>query len=177
MAEKVRNAVLYTLGSCLALAALAFGLVGTLNSLAAQRAFAEADKVSATVARVGYAKPELKVDAEAVEVILTDASGTTATIDDVMTAPDDLTVGDHVMVLHDPDRPGHALFPSQLGWGPLMFPGLLFGLLGLVQTLILAGVATRALLVRRERRRRLTEVRRREHPEQRGKNHHGRTRC
>ncbi|MES5823443.1 DUF3592 domain-containing protein [Streptomyces sp. RG80] len=176
MAEKIRNAVLCAAGMCFALAALSFGLVLTLDTLAARRAFDGAGEVTAVVTRTEYAKPKLKVDAEAIEVTLTNGSGTAATIDDVTTAPDGLTPGDRVTVLHDPARPGHALFPSQLGWSALMFPGLSFAVLGLIQTLVVAGVATRAVLVRRTRGGRLGEMRGREHPEQRREDHHGRTR-
>ncbi|MEU0968131.1 DUF3592 domain-containing protein [Streptomyces sp. NPDC005917] len=81
-----------------------------------------------------YNRPQMKQSPKFVRVALADGHETRASIDDVAHAPGSLSPGDHVTVLYDPARPGHALFPSQLGWLALMFPGVLFVAAGLVPT-------------------------------------------
>ncbi|MGW1801473.1 hypothetical protein ACWCQN_37525 [Streptomyces sp. NPDC001984] len=111
------------------------GLVLGLDNAAARLHFDDAGKVPAVVVEADYAKPQMKQSASFISVTLTDGYRTQASIDNVLQAPDSLSTGDHVTVLYDAARPGHALFPSQLGWTKLMVPGGLLFLVGLVPTI------------------------------------------
>ncbi|WP_370222161.1 hypothetical protein [Kitasatospora sp. MAP12-22] len=74
-----------------------------------------------------------------------------ASIDNVSSAPDGMSVGDKVIVLFDPTHPGHALFPSQLGWGTILFPGLGFTVVGLAASAAGGLAAARRIRARRSR--------------------------
>jgi hypothetical protein len=88
--------------------------------------FHRAHRVSAVVVDAEYGKPELRTGAYRITLILRTTEGQVqATVDDPVSAPDGLTEHEKVSVLYDVDRPGHALFPSQLGWGAAVFPSFL----------------------------------------------------
>jgi hypothetical protein len=130
--ERTRRALGYTLGLVLGLLFVTLGFVFGLANGAARVHFDDAKRIPAVVVDADYAKPQLKQSPSFITVDLSGVQDIQASIDDVFQAPDGLSTGDHVTVLHDAARPGHALFPSQLGWAKLMFPGGLLLFVGLV---------------------------------------------
>ncbi|MFC5910854.1 hypothetical protein [Streptacidiphilus monticola] len=102
---------------------LASGAVG------AHMDFRHAQRVQATIIEADYAKPGGQ-QASRIVVRLPAPFGGTATVDDLNSAPDGLTTSS-AEVLVDPARPGHALFPGQLSWWHVLYPGGYFVLIGL----------------------------------------------
>ncbi|WP_327699550.1 DUF3592 domain-containing protein [Streptomyces sp. NBC_00459] len=133
--ERIRRALGYTLGLVLGLLFATLGFFFGLDNGAARLHFDDAEKIPAVVVEADYAKLQPKQHPSFITVNLTGAHGIQASIDDVIQAPDGLSTGDRVTVLYDAARPGHALFPSQLGWAKLMFPGGLLFLVSLVPTI------------------------------------------
>lgn len=133
--KRLRRAIGYTLGLTLGLLFVTIGVAFALDNVAARLHFDDAEKVPAVVVDADYNKPQWKQSPKFVSVALTDGEKTRASIDNVTQAPDGLSPGDHVTVLYDAARPGHALLPSQLRWTALMFPGVLFLAVGLIPTI------------------------------------------
>lgn len=131
----VRRTLVPAVSLLVGLAFTVLGVVFASACLAARWHFGDAQKVPAVVLHADYAKPHQKQSASSITVHLTGVHDVQASIDDVVMAPDGLSTGDHVTVLYSTSRPGHALFPSQLGWSKLLFPGGLFFLIGLVATI------------------------------------------
>ncbi|MEU5095048.1 DUF3592 domain-containing protein [Streptomyces sp. NPDC020996] len=131
----MRRALVHTLGLLAGLLFVILGFVLALDNAAARWHFGDAEKIPAVVVDADYAKPYLKQSASFISVNLTGIHDVQVPIDNVLLAPDGLSRGDRVIVLYDASRPGHALFPSQLGWTKLMFPGGLLFLVGLVPTI------------------------------------------
>ncbi|MEV5841592.1 DUF3592 domain-containing protein [Streptomyces sp. NPDC051985] len=149
--RRIRRAAGYASALTVGLLFVVLGSALALDNVKARLHFDDADEVPAVVVEADYTKPHLKQSPEHVGVALADGHRTPASIDDVAQAPDGLSPGDHVTVLHDAARPGHALFPSQLGWGALMFPGGMLLLCGLVPTVVY-GLALARVLAARLRR-------------------------
>ncbi|WP_405820175.1 DUF3592 domain-containing protein [Streptomyces sp. NBC_01390] len=133
--ERIHRVLGHTLGLLTGLLFVTLGFVLGLDNAVARLHFHDAEEVPAVVVAADYAKPQLKESPSFVSVNLAGVQDDRASIDNVLLAPDGLSRGDHVTVLHDAARPGHALFPSQLGWTKLMFPGGLLFLVGLVPTI------------------------------------------
>ncbi|MCW8383827.1 DUF3592 domain-containing protein [Streptomyces justiciae] len=149
-AKRIRRALVLTLGLLVGLLFVTIGFILGLDNVVARVHFDDAEKVPAVVVNADYAKPRMKDSASFIRVKLPGVHNIQASIDNVIQAPDGLSPGDRVPVLYDPARPGHALFPSQLGWTKLMFPGGGFFLLGLGATIAngLAMVREIAMYVR-----------------------------
>ncbi|MFI1352751.1 DUF3592 domain-containing protein [Streptomyces sp. NPDC020898] len=147
-AKRSRRAIGYTLALTLGLLFVAVGVVFGLDNVAARLHFDDAEKVPAVVVDADYNKPQLKQSAKFVSVALTGGHNMRASIDNVGQAPDDLSPGDHVTVLYDAARPGHALLPSQLRWEALMIPGGLFLVVGLVPTIVYGLAISRVIYAR-----------------------------
>ncbi|MER5641102.1 hypothetical protein ABT095_29650 [Kitasatospora sp. NPDC002227] len=127
---------------------LAVGLWLTVPTVLAHIRFADAPRVPAVVAEAVYGKPEARQSPERIRVRVIAADGSTssaaAEVDDINGAPGGLVPGERVTVLAAPDRPGHVLFPEQLGWWSLVFPGLLLCGIGLATSvLVLANAQLR----------------------------------
>jgi hypothetical protein len=119
---------------------LAVGLYVSAGQAGAWLHFHGKPQISAVVEEANYKKPALKQEASSVMVGFTvDGRQKHASIDDTFTAPDGLSAGDQVSVLFDADRPGHALFPSQLGWSMAVLFELFWVLMGL-------GITTKAVI-------------------------------
>ncbi|MFF4895850.1 DUF3592 domain-containing protein [Streptomyces sp. NPDC001068] len=121
--ERVRRALGYTLCLLVGLVFMTAGFLIGFDNVLARVHFADAEKVPAVVVDARYVKPEMRQSPSFISVRTTGVHDVRATIDDVFLAPDGLSPGDRVTVLYDTARPGHALFPGQLGWTKLMFPG------------------------------------------------------
>ncbi|MET8290135.1 DUF3592 domain-containing protein [Streptomyces sp. NPDC005132] len=134
--KRIRRAVGYTLALTVGLLFVTVGVVSSLGNVAARLHFDDADQVPAVVVGADYNRPQMKQSLKFVSVALTDGHKMRASIDNVGQAPDGLSPGDHVTVLYDAARPGHALLPSQLRREALMFPGGLFLACGLVPTIV-----------------------------------------
>ncbi|MCW8382413.1 DUF3592 domain-containing protein [Streptomyces justiciae] len=128
----IRQALVHTLGLLGGLLFIILGFALAWDNAAARWHFGDAEKVPAVVIEADYAKPQLKQSASFISVKLTGVHNAQASIDNVLLAPDRLSADNRVTVLYDASRPGHALFPGQLGWTKLMFPGGLLFLVGLV---------------------------------------------
>ncbi|MFJ2775482.1 DUF3592 domain-containing protein [Kitasatospora sp. NPDC087315] len=123
------------LGLLIGPAFLLVGIVFSAGHWTVWQHFSGTSRVSAVVDEVRYGRPEQRTDAT--EVLVTvepDGRRQPAVVDSPHSAPDRLSAGDAVTLLHDPRRPGHALFPAQLGWADALFPGLLFCATGLAAT-------------------------------------------
>jgi len=115
---------------------LAIGLWMSSAVISDHLHFEGAPHVSAVVVSVAYVKPDLKEDGGSMELLLSTGSGPeSVAVADAGSAPGGLSVNDKVVVLYNPQRSADALFPSQLGWGKVLFP-LGFVGIGLVHTVI-----------------------------------------
>lgn len=133
--KRIRRALGYPLGLVAGLLFVTLGFYFGLDNGAARLHFDDAEKMPAVVVEADYVKPQLKQSPSHITVDLAGARDSQASIDNVFQAPDGLSAGDRVTVLYDAARPGHALFPSQLGWMKVMVPGGLLFLVGLVPTI------------------------------------------
>ena len=132
--KRIRRALGYTLGLVSGLLFVTLGFYFGLDNGAARLHFDDAEKVPAVVVEADYVKPQFKQSPSHITVDLAGAHDSQASIDNVFQAPAGLSAGDRVTVLYDAARPGHALFPSQLGWVKMLVPGGLFIVVGLVPT-------------------------------------------
>ncbi|MER6187841.1 DUF3592 domain-containing protein [Streptomyces sp. NPDC001652] len=123
--KRIRRSLGYTLGLVAGLLFVTLGFFG-LDNRAARLHFDDAEAVPAVVVEADYVKPQLNQSSSSINVNLTGAHDIQASIDNVFQAPDGLSAGERVTVLYDAERPGHALFRSQLGWTKLMFPSGFF---------------------------------------------------
>ncbi|WP_319354893.1 DUF3592 domain-containing protein [Streptomyces turgidiscabies] len=133
--EGIRRSLGYMVGLLAGLISVTLGFALGFANGAARLHFDDAEKMPAVVVTADYAKPQLKESPSSIRVSLAGVPDGWASIDNVLLAPGGLSTGDRVTVLYDAERPGHALFPSQLGWTKLMFPGGLLFLVGLVPTI------------------------------------------
>lgn len=146
--KRIRKGIGYALVLTVGLLFVTVGVVFSLDNMAARLHFDDAEQVPAVVVEADYVKPQLKQSPEFISVALADGNKGRVSIDNVAQAPDGLSPGDHVTVLYDAARPGHALLPGQLRWEALMFPGGLFLAFGLVPTVVYGLAIIRVVVTR-----------------------------
>ncbi|MEU9337092.1 DUF3592 domain-containing protein [Streptomyces sp. NPDC048290] len=152
---RIYQALGYTVGLLGGVAFVVMGSFLAWDNVSARWYFRDAERVSAVVVEADYVKPQWKQGASFISVDVAGAHDVRASVDNVFQAPDGLSAGDHVTVLYDASRPGHALFPGQLGWTKLMVPGGLFFLAGLVPIIGYGwGFARRVAVYLRKQRKR-----------------------
>ncbi|WP_344438077.1 DUF3592 domain-containing protein [Kitasatospora nipponensis] len=101
----------------------ALGLAFVLHHVVLWRDFRGAARVPAVITDAEYVKPELLQDPSRMRVSLAgDGGPDEVVIDRPGSAPGRLRDGDRVVVLYSAARPGHAVFPQQLGMGELVLP-------------------------------------------------------
>ncbi|MGK4585692.1 hypothetical protein [Kitasatospora sp. HPMI-4] len=130
---RVRRRALHTLVSLVGAAAFTItGVVFDCTKVHMWMHYADAEEVPAVVTSAEYVKAGTKESPAAIRLTIDTGQGPVeAAADDPWTGPDGLSAGDHVQVLFDPDRPGHAAFPGQLDWSTIAFPGGAFTVIGL----------------------------------------------
>jgi hypothetical protein len=128
---------------------LAVGLCVMSGQVGAWLDFHGKPRIRAVVEQANYKKAGQQEASSVMVGFTIDGRQKHAWIDDAFSAPDGLSAGDRVTVLFDADRPGHALFPAQLGWNMSMLFWVVWVLIGLVATT--RGVIELNALIRRTR--------------------------